>query len=918
MRSLCVLAFTLLLAPSLCMFAQTRQTTGPGEATPETLSITIQFTIHAWGLPNQVDAFVLPSSPDCANNACQISVTTSKGVSGRYPIEAMTFNGNGNTTTLFVSILDVAGSGSYNNTFQLTDGNATPYLNGEGYQIGRQGTFTSIVGTGAFNGATVNMPYVFKCTDNADQCFNGSPTPATTNFQSVFVGGGTIVSDPPGNQQSPPPPVPKATGFGSGRFKITWPPGGGIDFEEIPTSVITLPTSPNSSGARVWPNTSATSAAPDGAFDLVVPFEQAPIGYATTVACPNLPSTCWITLPSPNGSLPAFTGGSVEADMNFGSLGTGIYPANFSTTITATDGSFPPITQNQTANLIVNPNPSLQLSENAITFKSSEGSASQILASITLSTPGSLTYQATPSALTGNWLSVAPASGSVSSTSSASLGILVNPSGLAAGTYFGRVDVVSPDASTAWQPIEVELTVLAPASGPPIFSTTGLIFTAPQGAFPEPQSVQVSTFSNQPITISPGTDDNELAWLKVDASSTTLQPGQTIKQSVLVGNSTLTAGVYPGEIFEAIGSEQKWLAVNYIVTPASGTCTPTQLVPVFTSLDGGFEYPAGLPISVQALITDDCGQQVNSGTVTATFAAGDAPAIMSPLGGGVWAGSWLPHGTAPGPAAAGISAESSTGLQGSSSITGAIDANTTLPVVTPGGIVSAANPVSGAPLAPGQFVSIYGSNLGPAAPVSSTGSSYQTTLAGTQVLLGGVAMPLQFVSSGLINAVVPFETPANAIQNLIISANGTYSLPETVVVASAAPGIFTQNESGQGAGVIVVYKDGGTVYETSPTQPASAGDLLLIYTSGLGAVNPAVADGAPGPASPPFAATVNPVTATIGGVPATVSFAGIAPGYVGVYQVNVTVPSGVTPGTNVPVVLTMAGFPSAPVTVTIQ
>ncbi len=63
---------------------------------------------------------------------------------------------------------------------------------------------------------------------------------------------------------------------------------------------------------------------------------------------------------------------------------------------------------------------------------------------------------------------------------------------------------------------------------------------------------------------------------------------------------------------------------------------------------------------------------------------------------------------------------------------------------------------------------------------------------------------------------------------------------------------------------------------------------------------------------------MNTVTASIGGLPAQVSFAGLAPGFAGLYQVNVTVPAGVTAGASVPVILTAAGFSSAPVTVAIQ
>jgi uncharacterized protein (TIGR03437 family) len=142
-------------------------------------------------------------------------------------------------------------------------------------------------------------------------------------------------------------------------------------------------------------------------------------------------------------------------------------------------------------------------------------------------------------------------------------------------------------------------------------------------------------------------------------------------------------------------------------------------------------------------------------------------------------------------------------------------------------------------------------------------------------------------------------------------------LPETVVVAAAQPAVFTQNQSGSGPGAIMVAQANGSQFLDTATTPASAGDALVIYCSGLGAVTPAVAAGAAAPGSP-LARTSDPVTVTIGGQAAQVFFAGLTPGYAGLYQVNVYVPSGVAAGTDVPVVVSVAGAASAPVTVAIQ
>jgi len=157
----------------------------------------------------------------------------------------------------------------------------------------------------------------------------------------------------------------------------------------------------------------------------------------------------------------------------------------------------------------------------------------------------------------------------------------------------------------------------------------------------------------------------------------------------------------------------------------------------------------------------------------------------------------------------------------------------------------------------------------------------------------------------------------NAAQQLIVQQNNSYSLPQPVLVAAAQPAVFSQNQSGTGQGVIVVLKSNGTEVETSPTATASAGDVLIIYCSGLGAVSPTIPAGT-APALTQLLNTVNPVTVTVGTQSAKVLFAGLAPGFAGLYQVNAVVPTGVTASTAVPVVLTVAGQSSVPVTVSIH
>jgi adhesin/invasin len=113
-----------------------------------------------------------------------------------------------------------------------------------------------------------------------------------------------------------------------------------------------------------------------------------------------------------------------------------------------------------------------------------------------------------------------------------------------------------------------------------------------------------------------------------------------------------------------------------------------------------------------------------------------------------------------------------------------------------------------------------------------------------------------------------------------------------------------------------VKSDGVTLAQ--PGTPASIGETVVIYCTGLGAVTPAVKEGSPAPSTPPLSTTVNQVTVTIGGQAAFVAFSGLTPGYAGLYQINAVVPSGIATGDAVPVVLSVAGQTSPAVTIAVR
>jgi uncharacterized protein (TIGR03437 family) len=205
------------------------------------------------------------------------------------------------------------------------------------------------------------------------------------------------------------------------------------------------------------------------------------------------------------------------------------------------------------------------------------------------------------------------------------------------------------------------------------------------------------------------------------------------------------------------------------------------------------------------------------------------------------------------------------------------------------------------PVAPGMIVSIFGASIGPGegagAQLDSAGR-VGNFLAETQVFFDGIPAPLYFVRSDQINAQVPYGVAGKTSVQLRVQYRGSPADPVTVPVAGAAPGIFAvSGGSGQGA---ILHQDSTP---NSAANPAPRHSVVTLYATGEGETTPAGADGRL--SESPFASPVLPVSVRIGGIPCDVLFAGSAPGFAGLLQVNVRVSLGVPPGAAVPVELTI-------------
>jgi uncharacterized protein (TIGR03437 family) len=208
---------------------------------------------------------------------------------------------------------------------------------------------------------------------------------------------------------------------------------------------------------------------------------------------------------------------------------------------------------------------------------------------------------------------------------------------------------------------------------------------------------------------------------------------------------------------------------------------------------------------------------------------------------------------------------------------------------------------------PGMIFVGYGSQTGPStlayAGVDSGGNRVNT-VSGVQVLFDNIPAPLYYVSASQVAGWVPYEVAGKTSTQIAVKVNGVSSMPLTVPVAAADPGLFSANFSGSGQAA-ALNQDGSF---NSPTSPAAAGSVVILFGTGEGQTSPAGVDGMTVGGTPPQ--FVLPITVTIGGLPANVLYSGPAPGQTeGFSQLNVQVPAG-APSGNQPVVVTAGTFHS--------
>lgn len=379
--------------------------------------------------------------------------------------------------------------------------------------------------------------------------------------------------------------------------------------------------------------------------------------------------------------------------------------------------------------------------------------------------------------------------------------------------------------------------------------------------------------------------------------------------AAVLNNPTAVAAGASGDIYfsDQFNHRIRRIDKSGTITTVAGTGTPA------FSGDGGpataasLNYPGGLVVdqSGEVFVCDDLNYRVRKftpGGNIATVAGNGAPAF---------AGDGGPALAASLNGQFGVAIDGAGNLYISDSLNQRIRkvtnaGSTTVPAFTAAGITNGASFVSG--VSPGAIATIFGSNLSNNVQgiLLAYTAPLPTKLAGVSVTIDGIAAPLFAVDnvggSEQLNVQVPFEVAGKA--NISVSVNnGRGSQAVEVAVQPAQPGVFTSD------GVNGAILHGANNVLITSSNPASKGEVVVIFATGLGSVTPASPTGALAPSTPPFSMTDVKPTVTIDGNAADVPFSGLAPGFVGLYQVNATVPVGTTSG-SVDLVVTSGGVSS--------
>jgi uncharacterized protein (TIGR03437 family) len=631
------------------------------------------------------------------------------------------------------------------------------------------------------------------------------------------------------------------------------------------------------------------------------------IAWTATVALDSGAGSPWLSISPTSGTTPSQATVSVSS--------TGLAAGIYSGRITVTGGG-QTVVERVYLEVDGTQQPAVHVYPKAMEFHFGESVVTPASRKVHITSQASgLSYTATATtAKGGNWLSISPSSGPITSSSFLTASVSASVAGsLAPGWYTGRIEIQTPGASQKTHEVFVALKVHAPNETKLLeVEPGGIGFSAVVGAAsPGPQSVllEVNGGASLAWTAAVATASGG-SWL----SATPLSGSATTAITVSVNTAGLSAGVYDGTVVftpaASSGSNTVTLRVRLVMNGA-GQASPGQATinsstaadattatyaGYFSAPSTGFVSENNMPLSVIFNLMDPTGAPVAGAMVTVTSSNGEPSLALNDNGDGSYSGIFQP--LVAGPLVLTANRQVGTIVANSVSVSGDIESSTqSNALVYQGGAVSAASYAPApTPLTAGALVSLFGRNLTTSGGAAAS-LPLPTSLGGVGVTVGG--FPAGLISAdatqGQINLQIPWEVQGSAQADILVNTGGTITPPQTVMLSAAAPALFTMSQNGTGAGAFL-HADYSAI---SSSAPATAGEVVLLYASGLGAVQTPVADGA---ASGGLNATTAPVSVMIGGQQATVQYAGLAPNYAGLYQINVTIPSGIASGSALVVV----------------
>lgn len=516
------------------------------------------------------------------------------------------------------------------------------------------------------------------------------------------------------------------------------------------------------------------------------------------------------------------------------------------------------------------------------TSSSSGVTPSLVTVSVSSATPTSFNVS-TPTP----WISIQQ--GTVNFVTPQNLTVTVNPATLAPSNtpYTGEIDFT---ANGVTQKLPVSLTVTGGSNAGNISADKSMLtFTAVAGG--QKQSLPVTVTSNGasvPFTVAV-TVQGAGTWLTSDTSS-----ASTPKQVTITADPTsLAAGIYQGTVTITASNTVTIPVMFTVQAPPMVSAGATNLT--FTYFPGGSAPPAqtvlisGSTGGFTATAASDTGSWL---MVTPTSGTADTSISVSVDPTGIAAGTHM--GT--------ITIAGTNGLTGQALINVSLTITAPLPSVTSLG--NGASYMQGM-ASPGEVITLFGSNLGPATPVTAqiVNGNLTTQLGGVQVLVSGVPAPMIYASATQVSAVVPYEVARFPVAAVGVKYLGQTSNIASLPVVATVPGFFTLNQSGTGAAV--AYNDDFTL--NGPNNPEAKGHTLALFLTGEGQTNPAGITGTINSTPNQNPKPIAGITVTIDGQPTTYSYAGGIEGVVeGIMQLNVLVPASARSGT-VPIVVTIGG-----------